>query len=103
MVIDTASVRLALKTKSDEELWSLFLTHGEESFANEFWSEVRARQAAGTLDKASPFWSTGTLLRNRPTQVFKPEGKLIERTPEEWFARHRRLLSRLFRQRNRPA
>jgi hypothetical protein len=92
-----ASIGLTLTTKSDEELWWLFLTHGEESFANDFWTEVRSRQDARTLNRASPFWATGNPLINRLTQRVEPKGKLIELTPAEWFSRQRRLLSKLFR------
>jgi hypothetical protein len=94
-----ASFRLALTTKSDEELWWLFLTHGEESCANEFWTEVRSRQEAGTLNRASPFWATGIPPINHVTQRVEPKGKVIELTPEEWFSRQRGLLSKLFRRR----
>jgi len=94
-----ASFRLALTTKSDEELWRLFLTHGEENCANDFWTEVRSRQEAGTLNRASPFWATGTPPINRLTQRVKPKGKLIELTPEEWFSRQRGLIAKLFRRR----
>ncbi len=74
-----ASFRLALTTKSDEELWWLFLTHGEENCANEFWTEVRSRQEAGTLNRASPFWATGIPPINRLTQRVEPKAHFLER------------------------
>jgi hypothetical protein len=79
---------------SDDELWWLFLNHREEC-PQEFWTEVEARKAAGTLSRNSPFWTMGQLGRYRQPRGSGCKSNLIELTREEWEARRRRNMFRV--------
>ncbi len=83
-----------LKIMSDEDLWRLFLHHRAEC-SREFWEEVTARKAAGTLSKGSPFWAMGDIGKDFRMRGAGPSSNLIELTREEWEARRRRKMFRL--------
>jgi hypothetical protein len=76
---------------SNDDLWWLCLNHREEC-SQEFWEEVEARKAAGTLSKNSPFWTMGEIARHRPPGS---NSNLIELTREEWEAHRRRKMFRV--------
>ena len=85
---------LRLRIMSDDDFWWVFLNHREEC-AREFWDELEARKAAGTLSKASPFWAMGKLARYRYMRTSNGDSNLIQLTPEEWEARRRRKMFRV--------
>jgi hypothetical protein len=87
--LGTDRLRLKLRIMSDDDLWWLFLNHSEEC-SREFWEELEARKAAGTLSKGSPFWAVSKLARYRQPRGSGGNSNLIELTREEWEARRRR-------------
>ena len=89
----TDCLRLKLRIMSDGDLWELFVHHREEC-SREFWEEVENRKAAGTLSKASPFWTMGNMGRHFHTRSSCDNSNLIELTREEWEARRRRKMLR---------
>jgi hypothetical protein len=92
--LGTDRLRLKLRITSDADLWWLFLHHREEC-SQEFWEELEARKAAGTLSTDSPFWTISNLARDRHTRGTSDSSNLIELTREEWEARRRRKMFRL--------
>jgi hypothetical protein len=87
-------LRLTLRIMSDDELWGLLLDHPHQCL-QDFWREVLARKAAGTLSKNSPFWTMGNV--GRYPQARRPDdnSNLIELTLEEWEAHRRRKMFRV--------
>ncbi len=87
-------LRLTLRIMSDDELWGLLLDHPNQCL-QEFWREVLARKAAGTLSKNSPFWTMGNVRRYFQTRGCDDNSNLIELTREEWDAHKRRKMFRV--------
>jgi hypothetical protein len=92
--LGTDRLRLKLRIMSDDDLWWVFLNHREEC-SHEFWDELEARKAAGTLSKDSPFWTMGALARYRHPRGPGGDSNLIELTRKEWEARRRRKMLRV--------
>jgi len=84
-----------LRTMTDEDLWWFFVQNMERC-SREFWEEVENRKAAGTLSHVSPFWTVSNLGRHLEPQAVVKNSKLIELTREEWEARRRRKMFRVF-------
>ncbi len=92
--LETYRLRLKLRIMSDDDLWWLFLHHREDCL-QEFWEELEARKAAGTLSKGSPFWTIRNLARYLKSRGSADNSNLIELSREEWEARRRRKMFRL--------